>query len=257
MSVGELVALVRGLFDSRSSVRMADTPDNTCCFCLTLQSGTILIGTANSVFYLSMFTWYLTSSLIEPGGLREGLAITSMDLSIFSIVTVQILVNILLLVGTIKKRPCHTLPWLCANAVALMIAIVCIVVTILFGTTKLSLNYSEYVTTLTILGMFTAINLFCWIVVFTFRKNLMMESQMGRHCLTPDDPSSNHLPFTQTPNAPPPTYYETEGFKDCKPPPEEAPPQYEEAISMLAKESKDHIVAGAVLRKKSLTNNEL
>merc|ERR1719318_1816573 len=207
--------------------------------------------------YISMFTWYLTSSSIDTGGVREGFAVSSLDMSVFSIFSVQILVNILLLVGTMRRMPCHTLPWLCANAVSLMIAMVCIVVTILFGTTKLSLNYSEYVTSLTILGMFTAINLFCWIVVFTFRKNLMMESHMGRQCVTPDDPSSNHLPFSQTPNAPPPTYYETEGFKDCKPPPEEAPPQYEEAISMLAKESKDHIVAGAVLRKKSLTNNEL
>ena len=33
---------------------------------------------------------------------------------------------------------------------------------------------------------------------------------------------------------PPPSYYETEGCKDCKPPPEEAPPEYEEAVSMLA-----------------------
>merc|ERR1712013_500002 len=134
------------LFSSSTSARMSDTPDNTCCFCLTLQSGTAIIGAANCVFYLSMLTWYLTSSLIEPGGVREGMAVTSMDLSIISIVSVQVLVNILLLAGTIKKRPCHALPWLCANAVSLMIAMVCIVVTILFGTTKLSLNYSEYVT---------------------------------------------------------------------------------------------------------------
>ena len=87
---------------------------------------------------------YLTSSLIEPGGVREGMVVTSMDLSIFSIVSVQVgnpqmtlllllflltvatqvMVNILLLAGTIKKRPCHALPWLCANAVSLMIAMV-------------------------------------------------------------------------------------------------------------------------------------
>jgi len=137
--------------------------------------------------------------------------------------------------------PCHTLPWLCANAVSLVIAMVCIVVTILFGTTKLSLNYGEYVTSLTILGMFTAINLFCWIVVFTFRKSMVMVTQMAR---TLDHPSTNTLqPSVMPPNAPPPSYYETEGYKDCKPPPEDAPPEYEEAVK------------GPVLRKKSLTTN--
>ena len=118
---------------------------------------------------------------------------------------------------------------------------VCIVVTILFGTTKLSLNYGEYVTSLTILGMFTAINLFCWIVVFTFRKSMVMVTQMAR---TLDHPSTNTLqPSVMPPNAPPPSYYETEGYKDCKPPPEDAPPEYEEAVK------------GPVLRKKSLTTN--
>ena len=45
------------LFSSSTSARMSDTPDNTCCFCLTLQSGTAIIGAANCVFYLSMLTW--------------------------------------------------------------------------------------------------------------------------------------------------------------------------------------------------------
>ena len=127
-------------------------------------------------------------------------------------------------------------------------------VTILFGTTKLSLNYGEYVTSLTILGMFTATNLFCWIVVFTFRKNMVLESMMNRHPSRTHDASSA---ITQplTPNAPPPSYYETEGYKDCKPPPEDAPPEYEEAVSMLAGQGGEGAVKGPVLRKKSLTTN--
>ena len=101
--------------------------------------------------------------------------------------------------------------------------------------------------------MFTAINLFCWIVVFTFRKNMAMESQMAR---TLDLPSTNTLqPCALPPNAPPPSYYETEGYKDCKPPPEEAPPEYEEAFSMLAGQVGEGAVKGPVLRKKSLTTN--
>lgn len=244
MSAGELVALIQGLFYSRNSQRMEVSPDNSCCFCLTLRSGTLSIGVGYCILYISMFTWYIS---------EEGFAVSSLDMSVFSIFSVQILVNILLLVGTMRRMPCHTLPWLCANAVSLMIAMVCIVVTVLFGTTKLSLNYSEYVTSLTVLGMFTAISLFCWIVVFTFRKNMVIESQMVRT----DDPSpvSGQHPSAPPPNVPPPSYYEVECYKECKPPPEDAPPEYEEAVSMLSSQQKEGTHKGPVLRKKSLTNN--
>ena len=50
-----------------------------------------------------------------------------------------------------------------------------IVYIILFGTASpLELNYSEYVTVLSLMGFTTGVTLFCWIVVFTFRKNLLM-----------------------------------------------------------------------------------
>ena len=48
--------------------------------------------------------------------------------------------------------------------------------------TKLSMNYAEFVTALIIMGILimgilTAINFFCCIVVFTFRKDLIMAAQ--------------------------------------------------------------------------------
>ena len=103
--------------------------------------------------------------------------------------------NILLVVGAIKRIPSHAFPWLCANAVLIgvcMVAIitnqikhnliitpqVCIGITVFFGTNKLELNYSEYVSSLTILGMVTGIDLFCCIVVFQFRHNTLMERQI-------------------------------------------------------------------------------
>eukprot|EP00092_Neocalanus_flemingeri_P093160 GFUD01118378.1.p1 GENE.GFUD01118378.1~~GFUD01118378.1.p1 ORF type:complete len:243 (+),score=68.26 GFUD01118378.1:325-1053(+) len=235
MSAGELVALIQGLLQSRNCHKMEVSPANSCCFCLTLRSGTILIGIGNCLLYLCMFTWYLTSSTIDTGGLRDGLEVTSLDISIFSIFFVKTLVNILLLVGAVKRIPSLTLPWLCANAVSMMIAMVFIGFTILFGTTKLNLNYSEYVTSLTIMGMVTGINLFCWIVVFTFRKNLIIEAHLDRFPSGSDELSgvNNHCPSRLMPNPPPPSYYEIEGYKECKPPPEESPPDYEAAVSML------------------------
>jgi len=254
MSAEDLVALIQGLLPSLPCQKMDISPDNSCCFCLTLRSGSILIGAGNCLLYLILFSWYLLShGSLDASGLEESFGVTSLDISIFSIFCVQNLVNISLVVGAVKRNHSHTFPWLCANVVSIMIFMFCIGVTILFGTTKLSLNYSEYVTSLAIMGLITGINLFCWIVVFTFRKNLMMEAQ------------SIHLPSVvaiQCPgisNPSPPSYYEIEGYQDCKPPPcpEEAPPEYEAAVAMLAQEDCDEAVKGPVKRKKSLTNYEV
>ena len=58
-----------------------------------------------------------------------------------------------------------------------------IVYIILFGTASpLELNYSEYVTVLSLMGFTTGVTLFCWIVVFTFRKNLLM---IAKYSITP------------------------------------------------------------------------
>merc|ERR1719483_1298734 len=105
--------------------------------------------------------------------------------------------------------------------------------------------------------MFTAVSLFSWIVVFTFRKNMLMETQINRRQSRRDDIFSANIQPPSAPdnNAPPPSYYETEGYKDCKPPAEEAPPEYEEAVSMLAGQGGEGAVKGPVLRKKSLTTN--
>ena len=186
------------------------------------------------------------------------------------------MVNILLVVGAVKRIPSITFTWLCANAIFMLMSMVrtvdgqfgifkivfCqvgIVGTLLFGTTKLSLNYNEYVTSLTIMGMVTGINLFCWIVVFTFRKNLLMEVHLQRSPSCTDELSSvnNRCSSTLKANAPPPSYYEIEGYRECKLPPEDSPPEYEAAAAMLSSEQ-DHLAGkGPMLRKKSLTNNEV
>jgi len=233
---------------------MEVSPDDSCCVCLTLRSGTILIGAGNCLFYVCMFAGYLTSSSIDPGGLRDSLAVTSLDMSIFSIFCVQVLANTSLVVGAVKRIPSHTFPWLCANAVSMMIAMFCIGVTILFGTTKLGLNYNEYVTSLTIMGVFTGINLFCWLVIFSFRKYLIMEAQRVQVPTVVDDDGcrSNLMP-----NMPPPSYYEIEGFKvsKCPQPPEDAPPEYEAAVAMLPPEQSVDLEKGPVKRKKGLTDS--
>ena len=81
-----------------------------------------------------------------------------------------------------------------------------IVFTILFGTTKFSLSYSEYVTLLSVMGFMTGVTLFCWIVIFTFRKNLLMESEYSRRPEMGSVGPKSVVDQSGHPTAPPPAY---------------------------------------------------
>ena len=65
--------------------------------------------------------------------------------------------------------------------------------TILFGTTKFKLTYSEYVTILSLMGFLTGVTLFSWMVVFTFRKNLLM---VAKYSLAPVQNTGIYLKYT-------------------------------------------------------------
>ena len=92
-------------------------------------------------------------------------------------------------------------------------------VTIFWGTTKLGLNHSDYVSVLTILGLITGINLFCVIVVFQvlsslshvlhgvstvqFRHNTLLEERIAL-----ETGVEVTLPCGSAPPLPPPSYDE-------------------------------------------------
>ena len=65
-----------------------------------------------------------------------------------------------------------------------------IIYTILFGMSTFKWNYSEYVTMLSVMGFLTGATLFCWIVVFTFRKNLLM---VAKYSLAPTAQSTGSI----------------------------------------------------------------
>ena len=106
----------------RQTFRSGFHPDNSCCFCLTLRSGTGIIAGLQCVFYLGIVIWYLSTSSLDIGGIRDGDVITSLDMSLFSVCVVMIMVNILLMFAAIKEAPCQTLPWLCANTIVIIMA---------------------------------------------------------------------------------------------------------------------------------------
>jgi len=295
MSAEEAVSLIQGIEDRRQQPKMSSStprnvqaqpqeqhqqqpqedlremrfvPDNSCCFCLTLRSGTGIIAGLNCLFYLGTVVWYLSTSSLDLGGIRDGDIISSLDISIFSICVVMILVSILLMVSSIRQVPCQTLPWLCANTVIIIMAMIMIIYTILFGMSTFKWNYSEYVTMLSVMGFLTGATLFCWIVVFTFRKNLLM---VAKYSLAPNAQSTGlsngsqdntKCPSTNSPSAPPPAYsdIDTSSWKPspeasasgAEPKDEPGPPGYEDVVG-----NQPQKVQQPVQRKKSLTNHHV
>ena len=47
-----------------------------------------------------------------------------------------------------------------------------------FGHLRTSMNHNEFVSAMGLIGVFGAIHMFSWLVVFQFRKNLMEEQRL-------------------------------------------------------------------------------
>ena len=50
--------------------------------------------------------------------------------------------------------------------------------TLFFGTSKLGLEYSQFIASLMVMGLGLGLNFFCWLTVFVFRKNLLQDQRM-------------------------------------------------------------------------------
>lgn len=122
-----------------------------------------------------------------------------------------------------------------------------IVFIILFGTTKFRLSYSEYVTLLSVMGFMTGVTLFCWIVIFTFRKNLLMEAEFALRPELGSAGPKSVVDGSTAATAPPPAYSEIESWR-CGPSEEPGPPGYDAVMSQDSHSQ-------PILRKKSLTNH--
>jgi len=218
-----MLALIKGLFSSDGDGSAMLPPDNRCCFCLTLRKGSIIISLANICFYTGFFLWYLTSNSFGDS-ITGGL--TYLDVFVILTSLGQFAVNILLLVGSVRRIPNLTLPWIIANAVLCLLCMVGIVMTLFWGTTTFELTHNEYITFLVILGLIMGINLFCIIVVFQFRHNILLEQRLVRDSvLLSQNPGS--APLLTTP------LDEEISRQDSKPPIEEGPPAYEDAMAMM------------------------
>lgn len=254
MSLGELLACAQGAIVTSGGCltggKMVVPPDNRCCFCLTLRTGVLLIGAFNFILYTLAFLWYAVTTGFQSGfGDSE---VSNVDISIFAIFCVQLMVNLLLMVGAVRKVPHHTFPWLCSNAVVIGILMIFVVMLVFMGTGRYSLNYQEYVASLSILALLAGTNLFCCIVVFQFRQNLLLEARIAAAVEAEGCQVFPSCPALAT-GGPPPSYEE---LRSIKVPLEQGPPEYEAAVAMLLDSTQDMSSSpGAVQRKKSLTHN--
>lgn len=188
-------------------------PDNRCCFCLTLRSGTIIVGVVNFLVVVLGFTWFSTSPRI-----RQSLSFADMHLSVLGIFGFLLVSDVVLILGACKRNPFYVVPWLCANSVLMGILLVLIAFFLILGYLNLNLEYDEYVTVLSLLGCLTAGHLFSCLVVFQFRKNLLEEIAIERQrsgagnragAADPSAPEFDDLPQRYVrPPSPPPTYEE-------------------------------------------------
>lgn len=215
--------------------------DNRCCFCLTLRTGAILTGVINGLVNIALFTAYVTSPHVQSSWGHPGEAVTNLDISYLVVFTLQIVCDAILVWGALKKIPNHLVPWLWANAVIIAVFLVLIALMLFFGHLRTSMNHNEFVSAMGLIGVFGAIHMFSWLVVFQFRKNLLEEQRLMARLvasapLPPDDPPTRQ----ERAPSPPPAYDEVTkavsetGISDIKLDfgSFESPPDYEVAIAM-------------------------
>jgi len=226
ISTGDMTDTMHGLVNSQARGTTVVSRDKRCCFCLTFRIGLIFISLTNCFLYTAFFQWYVTSKRFGDFD-NADITYNYLDISVFVIFLLQFFVNLLLLVGAVRRIPNQGFPWIGVNAVFCIICMIGIVVTIIWGTNKLGLNNNEFITVLVILGLITATNLFCVIVVFQFRHSTLFEEIIERERILVLVPETGQMcgPL------PPPSYDEIVK-QDYKLQFEDGLPEYEAAIAM-------------------------
>ena len=107
---------------------------------------------------------------------------------------IQILVNTLLIVGSLNHISSHLFPWLCVTATGVILAIVCVhqsfwrfriiniyqvfTLSCLFlGAKQLGVAHPQFVLLLVLLSVTALVKLLTWVLVFVFRRSLIMKEE--------------------------------------------------------------------------------
>ena len=91
-------------------------------------------GLLRLLIFIFLLPRYLTSSTIDPGGVRDGLPVTTLDISMLLVTIIQVQIYFqtkkefanfrLLVVGAVKRISSITIPWLGVNAVFMILSMV-------------------------------------------------------------------------------------------------------------------------------------
>ena len=142
-------------------------------------------------------------------------------------VTLQVLADILLVYGAVKKKPNHVITWLCANSPTMVVLLVrlstfqsvswqqlrpilpsqiSVAFLLFFGYVRLSLEHDEYVTLLCLVGCLAAGHFFSCIVVYHLVRFLKEEARLL---------SSTSVPHGVAAASAPPASTGQEAFGTC------------------------------------------
>ncbi len=150
-------------------------PDNRCCFCLNLRFGTVLVAVFNALVNVVLLSVYLNHSTRYEGSVNvEWLTAAA--------VLLQLILDAHLAFAASKRLPNQTLPWLSVNGLVAFVLLVLLTLLFLLGYVKIGFGYTDYVYALVVIGVLAASHLFCCLVVFQFRKNLLEEFSRLQLC---------------------------------------------------------------------------
>ena len=142
------------------------------CFCLTLRSATIIIGSINCIQCLGLIVCTSFVPACIDNIPEENMKIATKILINFLYLT-KLIASTLLLSSVVMKIPSQALPWLWTQTIELIVVVIIFIIVLLFGTTMFKLTSTMSVSLLVLFGLHIILSLFFWINVLTYRENLI------------------------------------------------------------------------------------
>lgn len=144
----------------------------SCCFCLSLETGTLIIGylyTILALLEVTIFTSIVSLRPVSPEGLTRAQFVFYTTLAVVSVL--QLFIGVLLIVGTTMRKPSLTLPWTIVTGMKATLFIVLSVTAA--AMLQDSLGASEETGMVVVYFVRGCIALYCVMVVHNRHKEIM------------------------------------------------------------------------------------
>lgn len=117
----------------------------------------------------------------------EGNPISAFDVAYLLLFIIARLCDFALVAAALKqksnwdKTPLLVLPWLIINALELCLKVVFIMMLLFYGSQHVKMSTTDYTSTLAFIGVLTGAHIFCFLIIYQFRKNLVEERNIRRN----------------------------------------------------------------------------